>query len=464
MKTNYYFLILFYLTFPLIGWSQRGVDFTVSPDSANYFPTINQPLTAFPKGLGAPSLTARIILSISKFSTRLYGIKPIDSTDAEARKIRAFVSELLDTYAKYNIQKGNFKSVFLKKESVFGAELSKLPTTSKALKKPYSVRFGPTKRADFIAATGNTQFTFSGSCPATETCTSFAFSRDSSLVALYKAGQLTVRRSDTGCLAGTIADLTNPVYCFSEKQKTLYAASQSQPDTIKRMDETGELALLALPDTLNWKHYRIDQIRPDDSLFVVRRILKGQTTFVQVWNLMTGQPVVSTLFPYLVNECKIERKVSASQFLLAAYRVDSQSYELRFVGQVPTGQSVSAWTSVKEYHVDPTSNALVMLTADSTLRVVTTANPITVAHARYFAVRGNDLVYWQRLIDKGANTWAMYAYDLKTGVKATPQQEFWYDTDLRRDVPRLTIQDNRVCFDDRSNNTVNYVLLDRLRK
>ncbi|GAB2529139.1 hypothetical protein [Spirosoma aerophilum] len=305
-----------------------------------------------------------------------------------------------------------------------------------------------------------------------DTCLTYTFSADSKLIALATANRLTVERVSDGTVVGTpLEKIANPTYSFS-KANDLYVVDQFNLSAVLRLDPTGNKpGKLPLPDSLGKRGYRIDQILPDDSLLVIRRVV-GSRTFVCVLNFMHPQKqLLSGWLNYVVNTCRLE-PVKAGLWLLACRQVDKQAYHLLLASfsQVQSNSFVEVIPQklVSEYRLDNIGN-LIALQADSLLVIAnlwdTSSSTTTIAtEARYFDWQDNRVVYWKRI--REPDRWALFLYRMGTETKqvtanSTPAG-FWYDTDLRRDVPRIVLRANEVYFEDRSNNTANQVEISRL--
>lgn len=292
--------------------------------------------------------------------------------------------------------------------------------------------------------------------------TTFAYPADSSLMAVATATQLTLKRvkPDTTAI-GQPLPIANAVFGFST-QKELYAANQIMAADLKRIDSQGRITVIPLPSAFPKRHYRIDQLLPDDSLMLTRHISGGKT-YIEGWNFRRTKPalVFSDSLPYLINGCKLTL-LMPNRYLLSAYRVNDQRYSLFLTPPRFSGKLIPVLNKpVNDFKVDTAHQKLVLRTADDSLLLVDPENLATITpiagKARYFAIQGNALVYWQQR--SNPDQWALRVNSLIDGRPIAASREFWYDTDLRRDVPRLTVEGNRIRFDDYSNNTTNYVSL-----
>ena len=385
-----------------------------------------------------------------------------DSTYLQKDSLLRQLSILRRDLINYYVLKGQFASAIMTPAVLEDSSQRRVPTQTVAMRLPTlsatSMTTLPSTLTIYRTETGwvvqNQQ--------QRDTCLTYAFSADSSLIVLSTPHKLTVKRVlDGNVLHQLVKKIANPTYRFSASN-TLYVVDQLNPSKLKRIDSTGALTTLSLPDSLTRFGYRIDQILPDDTLLVYRRILKGQT-LVSIWNFIRKKPQFTSTLNYIANACHID-SVGKNAWLLSAHRTDKQTYQLRLItpGQTPT-DSAPIPEPIQEYQLDRRGN-LVALRADSSLiRVDLTASsptPVVIdTQARFFDWQGDTIVYWKQLTPAQPDRWGLFLH--KTGSAPGGANNlplgFWYDTDLRRDVPRISLRGRDVYFDDRSNNTTNRV-------
>lgn len=304
-----------------------------------------------------------------------------------------------------------------------------------------------------------------------DTCLTYAFSADSALMALATAHKLTVKRVRDGSVVYQFdRKIANPAYRFSATN-ALYVVDQLYPSVLNRLDSSGVITRITLPDSLKKRNYRVDQILPDDSLLVLRRVSDGRT-LVLISHVSGRQlrPLMTIPLNYLANACHLDA-VDKGSWLLAVHRTDKQVYQLVLLSPGPPGSGAQPIPEpIHDYRLDERGN-LVALRADSSLvtmnlKTTSPASVIIDTNARYFDWQGDTVVYWKQLSTKAPDRWGLLLYKLGSvpHLGNNPASGFfWYDTDLRRDVPRITLRGNEVHFDDRSNNTRNRVRIDPQR-
>ena len=191
----------------------------------------------------------------------------------------------------------------------------------------------------------------------------------------------------------------------------LYVVSQQKPSELLRINAEGkEESPIALPDSLAKLGYRIDQILPDSGLVVARRVQKGQTV-ISVFNFVQKKVALTTSFGHPVSASRLEQ-TSAGNWLLAAYQADKQGYTLRLS---QSGQFSNLPTKlVREYKIS--ADKLVALQTNDSLVTVNVNAPAQktgiAAHARYFDVKGNTVVYWKQRDAGDPDKWGLYRHEM----------------------------------------------------
>lgn len=387
------------------------------------------------------SFESSMIRKLGIYYNRIIAPKPGDEIKEQERKdFRHELILLRQGLTSYYLLSGEFPSALLPKTALDDSSQLKLTNSTITLAS--------------VAGSGGTLL-------------SQIYSPNGEMFALATPTTLIVRRVNNGAIVGKPIPVTNPAYCFS-KENELYVVDQLNPSQLKRIDAQGKESAIPLPDSLARLGYRIDQILPDSGLVVARRVSIGRT-LVSVWNFVQKKSEFAASFNSPISNSRLE-PLQTRNWLLAAYQADKQAYTLLLnqggrLTQLPIGL-------VSEYKTIPDSLKLVALQTDNSLVLVdleSEPQSHTIStNARYFDWKGDTLVYWKRRDSVNKNKWALYMHNFKAN---TDQTGFWYDTDLRRDVPRIKLQyDKKACpigyvyFEDRSNNTANEVCLDKLVK